>query len=366
MRTAICKSVSVLAFTAALLTLAGCSAEDQKQTALPPRPVLTVRVEPRTAEIFGPFTGTVQPRYQTSAGFQAGGRIIARYVTVGDLVKAGQHLASLDPRLARFALRSAQADVANARATLINAHATEQRQRTLLAAGTGGTNQAQVDNAIASRQTAEARLAQAEASLAKATEQLGYTELHAEYDGVISSWDSEVGQYAAVGQNVVTIARPDIREAVFDVPAELTAGLHASETFTVSLLTAASISTTGTIREITPLADPSTRTQRIRLSLSEPPQSFRLGTIVSISLPRAIPPVIEIPDTAVLERDGKSSVWIVAPGGTVEARPISIAKTKGGRVEVRGGLSKGDIVVTAGVHSLSPGQAVRLTEGPSA
>jgi membrane fusion protein, multidrug efflux system len=365
MSAAVSRLVFALA-VAVLLELPGCSGEEHKQTALPPRPVLAIRVEPKTVEVFGPFTGTVQPRYQTSAGFQTSGRIITRDVTVGDLVKAGERLASLDPRLARFALGSAQAEVANARATLINAQATEARQRALLASGTGGTTQALADTAIANRQTSEARLAQAEAALDKAKQQLAYTELRAEYDGVISSWEAEVGQFVAAGQAAVTIARPDIREAVFDVPAEHTAGLHASENFTVALLTAASISTTGTVREITPIADPSTRTQRIRLSLSEPPQSFRLGTMVSISLPRAIPPVIEIPATAVLERDGKTSVWIVAPGGTVEARPVSIAGKEGGRVEVRTGLSKGDIVVTAGVHSLSPGQAVRVTEGPSA
>lgn len=364
MSTAIWRAASTLALPVPLLFLAACSGQEAKQTALPPRPVLALHVEPRTVEIFGPFTGTIQPRYQTSAGFQAGGRIIARYVNVGDLVKAGQRLASLDPRLARFALRAAEANAANARATLINAQATEQRQKALIAAGTGGTNQQQADNAIAARQTAEARLAQLEASLQQAKSQLAYAELHAEYDGVISSVEAEVGQYVAIGQNVVTIARPDVREAQFDVPAELAAALHPGEAFTVSLLTAPSISTTGTIREITPLAEASTRTQRIRLSLAQPPESFLLGTVVSVSQTHAIAPVIEIPAAAVLERDGKSSVWIVA-GGTVELRPISAAGKKGGFVEVQGGLSKGDIVVTAGIHSLSPGQEVRITQRPS-
>ncbi|HWJ18004.1 MAG TPA: efflux RND transporter periplasmic adaptor subunit, partial [Geobacterales bacterium] len=164
------------------LLVAACSRQDKAQTVQPPRPVLSVLVEPRTVEMFGPFTGTIQPRYQSSAGFQIAGRMVTRDVNVGDLVKAGQLLASLDPRLTRFSLNSAEADVANARATLINAQATEDRQKKLLADAMGGTMQAQVDAAIANRQTAQAKLDQGLANLQKAKEQVGYTELRTDYN----------------------------------------------------------------------------------------------------------------------------------------------------------------------------------------
>ena len=355
---------AVLALSVSLL-VAACSSRETAQTVEPPRPVLSVLVQPRTVEMFGPFTGTIQPRYQSSAGFQIAGRMVTRDVNVGDLVKAGQLLASLDPRLTRFSLSSAEADVANARATLINAQATEDRQRKLLADAVGGTTQAQVDAAIANRQTAQAKLDQGLANLQKAKEQVGYTELRTDYNGVISSWDAEVGQVVAAGQAVVTIARPDVREAVFDVPAELMGQLQPNSDFAVSLLTKSAVSASGKIREITPLAESATRTQRIRLSLDDPPAAFRLGTTVAVSLPQSIPPVIEIPATAVLEENGKASVWIVTPDDTVALRPIVIGKRTGAIVEASGGLAKGDRVVTAGIHSLIAGQRVRHPEDPS-
>jgi membrane fusion protein, multidrug efflux system len=347
------------------LFLGACFQEKAASGVQPTRPVLSVVVAPRTTEVFGPFTGTIQPRFQSSAGFQIVGRMITRDVNVGELVKAGRLLASLDSRLSRFSLNAAQADAANARASLINAEATEDRQRQLLASTTGATTQAQADTATANRQTAQARLDQALATSEKANEQVGYTELHADYDGIISSWDAEVGQVVSAGQAVVTIARPDVREAVFDVPSELMGQIPPNAVFTVSILTNGAISAQGKIREITPLAETSTRTQRIRLSLDDPPTTFRLGTTVTVSLSRSIAPVIEIPTAAVLEEGGKATVWIVTADDTVEMRVIEVGKRKDRTVEVSRGLVKGDRVVTAGIHSLTAGRKVRHTDGAS-
>ncbi|MGO9172643.1 MAG: efflux RND transporter periplasmic adaptor subunit [Rhodomicrobium sp.] len=324
-----------------------------------------MRVEPRTAAVFGPFTGTIQPRYQSSNGFQISGRIITRNANVGDLVKAGQLLASLDPKQSQYSLNSAQAEVANARATLINAQATQERKSKLLAGGTGSTTQAQLDNAVATRETAQASLDQTLANLQKAKEQVGYTQLRAQFDGVISSWEAEVGQNVSAGQAVVNIARPDIREAVFDVPAELTDQMQKNAAFKVSLLMDDSVSTSGILREITPLADASTRTQRIRLSLERPTEAFRLGTTVTITQSQKTAPIIEIPAAAVLKDDGRARVWLVTPSNIVELREIIIGRQEGDVVEVSQGLSGGDRVVTAGIHSLIIGQRVRLLKEAS-
>jgi RND family efflux transporter MFP subunit len=356
----------VIAGVALSLLAGACSERNEKQTSLPPRPVLSMLVEPSTTKIFGPFTGTIQPRYQSSNGFRIAGRIVTRDANVGDLVQAGQVLATLDPKLSQFSLNSAQADVANARATLINAQATEDRKRQLLATGSGGTTQAQVDDAIASRQTAQAALDQALANLQKAKEQVGYTQLRAEYDGVISSWDAEVGQVVSAGQAVVTVARPDIREAVFDVPAELTGQIQTNAAFNVSLMMDQAVSTSGKIREITPLAEASTRTQRMRLSLENTSEAFRLGTTVTVIQSHRISPIVQIPAAAVLRGDaGRAQVWIVTPSGTVELREIVIGRQEGDVAEVSTGLAGGDRVVTAGIHSLTAGQHVRFPKEPS-
>jgi membrane fusion protein, multidrug efflux system len=359
MRPAQLKTVATISAAVLILSLPACSERNEKQVEERPRPVLSIQVTPRTAKTFGPFTGSIQPRYETSTGFQTAGRIVARNVNVGDLVKAGQVLASLDPQIAQNALAAAQASVANARATLTNAQATENRKRQLLASGTGGATQAQFDDAVASRETAEASLDQALADMQKAKEQVGYTQLHSEFDGVISSWDVEIGQVVTAGQEAVTIARPDIREAVFDVPAELIGQMRRNAPLAVSLLMDNTISAAGKVREVTPLAEAATRTQRVRLSLENTPEAFRLGTTIAVTQATGIAPVIEIPAGAVLKADGRSKVWVVTPSDTVEQREIVVARQEEDAVKVSKGLAAGDRIVTAGIHSLSAGQRVR-------
>ena len=165
--------------------LAGCG--EAAPLPEPVRPVLTmIEVVPITKEIFGPFAGTVAARYQTQLGFQTSGRIVARDVYVGDIVVKGQRLAALDPILARLSLTRAKADVVDAKAQLTNAEHVLEREKILAAARTAP--QSDLDNAIARRDTAKAKLDQSESALQLAEQQMGYTELYANFDGVVSSW----------------------------------------------------------------------------------------------------------------------------------------------------------------------------------
>jgi RND family efflux transporter MFP subunit len=317
-------------------------------------------IEPRTSQSFGPFTGTVEPRYQTTLGFQTPGRLVSRDANVGDVVTKGQKLASLDPTVARLALASAQADLANAQAQLTNASATEARQRALIK--TDSVSQAQVDSAVAAEDTARAKLNQAQASLVKAKEQLGYTELNSDYDGVITNWAVEVGQVVTPGQTVVTVARSEIRDAVFDIPDDLLANTQPGTAFSVALLSSSAAAATGKVREVAPQSDAATRTRRIRLTLTDPPAAFRLGTTVTMTLARGEPSVIDVPDSAIVQKDGRTSVWLVTPDKIVRPRPVELGVRHDKFVTVTSGLAQGERVITAGVHSLSDGQSVKIIE----
>ncbi len=197
------------------LALASCG-EAEVEMPAPIRPVLVTTVKQIRSVELGPFTGIIEPRYRSQLGFRIGGRIIARDINIGDYVKKGTRLAALDPFVSQLQLNVARADVANAQAQLANASAVFERQSLLLK--TGNTPQSQLDQAVATRDAAAARLLQAQASLDKARDNLSYNELKADYDGVVTSLSADMGQVVAPGQAVVTIARPDIREAVFDVP----------------------------------------------------------------------------------------------------------------------------------------------------
>jgi RND family efflux transporter MFP subunit len=335
--------------------LAACN--DDTAAPMSPRPVLAVTVTPITTETFGPFVGTVEPRYQTQLGFQTAGRMVARDVYVGDLVKKGQRLAALDPAIPQFALARAKADVADADAQLTNAEGNAARQTTL--AASGSSTQAALDSAIASRDTAKARLDQAKAALRVAQEQIGYTELHANFNGVVTAWSAEVGQFVGDGQAVVTIARPDTREAAVDVPDELIHRVAPGMVFNVLLEASPKIAANARVREIDPLADPATRSHRVLLTLEDPGPAFRLGTTITITVERAIPPKLLVPATAVLGGSDGQYVWMLAAdGGSVAPRTIGVAGTENDMVIVGSGLSAGDKVVVVGVHSLHAGQAV--------
>ena len=341
----------------AALALAACD-KKEAQEAPPVRPVISLVVEPKTEQVFGPFTGTVEPRYKTDLGFRASGRMVTRNANVGDLVKKGDLLASLDPSVAQFSLASAKADLMNSQATLANAASTQERKAALLK--TGSAPQSDVDSAVASRDTAQAKVNQAQAALVKTKEQLDYTELRTDYDGVITNWNVEVGQVVTAGQTVVTVARPDVRDGVFDVPDELLAKVQVGADFAVALQADPSVVVSGKVREIAPESDSATRTRRIRLTLGQVPDAFRLGTTVAITLAEQREPVIPLPSGAVLERDGKTSVWVVSPDQKAVLKPVVLGARSGDVVEVKDGLGKGDRVITAGINSLSDGQPIKV------
>lgn len=346
--------IVALAFAGAL---GGC----QKPHAEPPpvvRPVLSIVVAPK-ARGATEFAGTVEPRYRSSLGFRVLGRMIARDVNVADTVRKGARLAALDPLAFELAVRSARAEVSSAVAQLENATGTETRQRTLLQQN--AIPQAQFETAQRAREAAAAALARARANLAKAEEQLDYTQLRADFDGVVTAVEAEVGQVVQPGQTIVTLARPDIREAVIDLPEDVNGALKPGARFEVALQLDPSVRATGSAREIAPQADPATRSRRVRITLDNAPPSFRLGTTVTaVMAAPGSPPMIELPTSALLDRDGKTLVWVVdETARTVSTREIKVA-SRDRSVRVAEGLSPGTRVVTAGVNSLSEGQAVKI------
>ncbi|WP_144378753.1 efflux RND transporter periplasmic adaptor subunit [Mesorhizobium amorphae] len=341
---------------AALLT--ACSQETGDKAAEAPRPVLSVVVQPRAAESFG-FAGSIEPRYSAGLSFRLLGRVVARDVDVGDTVAKGATLAALDPTALDLAVQAAKAELSNAEAQAANANASEERMRQLLASK--NASQAVYDAAKQAQQAANANVERARASLAKSEEQLGYARLFSDFDGVVTAVGAEVGQTVSPGQMVVTVARADTREAVVDIPDWLTGDLAADAPFEVALQSLPSIRTQGKLRELAPQSDDSTRSRRVRLSLIDPPDAFRLGSTVTVTRASTIKPAIELPLSALLEKDGKTQVWIVdEKTASVAPQDIQVTARTGGTFTVADGLAAGTRVVTAGVHSLTPGQKIKL------
>jgi membrane fusion protein, multidrug efflux system len=342
---------------ALMLITVGCKEETSAPE--PVRPVLTTVIAP-APPASAVAVGTVEPRFKTEIGFRVLGRLIARPVNVGDLVDRGQTLAAIDSTVLDLAVQSAKAELAKAQARLASATATEERKRTLIA--TEATTKANLDSAEDARAGAQASVARAQANLIKALEQLGYTQVKADFAGVVTAVSADVGQVVSPGQSVVTVARPDIREAVVDIGPDFPVALHLGLPFRVSMQVRPTIQVEGRIREIAPEADRTTRMRRVRIALIDPPEIFRLGTTVSARLNDPQGKVLRVPASAVLNKDGDTFVWVVdLPASTVSLRKVALSGD-GNSMRVSGGLAAGARIVTAGTHSLKPGQQVRIEQ----
>jgi RND family efflux transporter MFP subunit len=339
--------------------LAACSKKEPPPE--PVRPVLSVQVEALSEENLGRFAGSIQARYESNTGFRVGGRIASRNVDVGAEVEKGTLLATLDPSDQQNQLRSAQGDLAKIQAQLINAQANARRQQALFDRGVGA--QAQLDVANTDLKTTQASLDQARAAVNQSKDQLGYTELRADHRAVVTAWNAEAGQVVTAGQQVVTLAQPDIKEAVIDLPDTLVDQIPSDVVFSVAAQLDPSINTTAIIREIEPQAQSATRTRRARLTLADTPDGFRLGTAISVTLSSAIKPRIELPVTALQEVDGKARIWVIdTQNKTVSPRDVTVVSRTDSSVVLAGGVKNGERVVSAGVNSLKPGQSVKLDE----
>ncbi|PWB32596.1 efflux transporter periplasmic adaptor subunit [Pseudomonas sp. SDI] len=343
----------------ACLLLLACAKQDEAPE--PVRPVLSLIVQSQDVQRLGRFAGSIQARFESTLGFRVPGRIARRWVDVGSAVKPGDVLASLDPTDQRNQVRAAEGELAKVQALWINAQADARRQQQLYDRGVGA--KAQLDIAQTNLKTTGASLAQAKAALTQAKDQLGYSELRTDHAAVVTAWQAEAGQTVSAGQAVVTLARPDIKEAVIDLPTSLADELNRGLEFLVASQLDPSVTAKASVREIEPQADAATRTRRARLTLASTPEAFRLGTAISVTLSSAVSPRSELPRSALLDKDGSTRVWVVDPQQhTVALREVTLLERNEQSVTVASGVQVGERVVTAGVNSLKPGQKVIVDE----
>jgi membrane fusion protein, multidrug efflux system len=351
-------AANVLCALALLALLAAC--EPAAEPAAPEiRPVRVVTVEERTGGETVSLTGTVQAQMEVNLAFRIDGRMVERLVNVGDRVAPGQLVARLDPENEANALRAARADVAAAAGQLVEARNNYERQSTLLR--DGWTTRVRYDEARQALETAQSRADAAQAQLEIAQDRLSYTELVADSAGTVTARGAEPGEVVQAGRMIVQIARDDGRDAVFDVPPQIKNHAPADPEIEVVLTMNPAVSAIGRVREVAPRADPATGTFEVKIGLADPPAAMRLGSTVTGRLQLGAAPGIEIPASALTRAEGQPAVWVVDPATeTVALRNIELVRHDPVSVLVAQGLENGDVVVTAGVQALRPGQKVRL------
>jgi len=342
----------------AAMLLGACN--EKTESAPASRPVRFTVVEKH--DIGDPIvvTGHLRARDEVSLAFRLSGKLTERNLDVGDNVQAGQIVARLDAQVERNTKNAAQADVLAAQAALEQSEAFERRQRQLLTDKVISRNE--YDLALRQLKTARAQVDATQAKLKSAEEQLSFTDLKSEAAGVITKKGAEPGEVVQAGQMILMVAQQSGRDAVFDMPAQvIREGLSSRQEVEVWLADNQDIATTGTIREISPQADPITRNHQVKVELGSPPLGMLLGATVVGRLQLHAEPLIDIPSSALTMRENKPAVWIIdSKDKRVHLREITIGRYTPDSVIVRDGLQAGERIVTAGVQELHEGQAVKL------
>jgi len=348
--------LAVLAFA---LALAGCQGEAAPVAHLE-RPVQVQRVAFARDATSREFVGVVRARFETDLGFRVAGKIVTRLVSVGDRVRADDVVARLDPRDFKLQVESAEAELAAATSNLAQAAADEERYATLKSRGFAAV--AEFDRKKAAKDEADGRLERAKRALDLARNQLAYTDLKAGADGVITAALAEPGQVVAVGQAVARLAHRGEKEAVVALPETWLGEARASRA-TVRLWSDPDRSFAAHLRELSPQADPATRTYAARFTIHDADESVALGMTATVTLAHpAEAPVARLPLAAVLNRGTGATVYVVDQSGTLALRPVTVAAFTQDAALVTAGVEDGDKVVTLGVQTLVAGTKVRAVE----
>ena len=351
------RTLAVLGLAAAV---AGCKGEAAVEQADVVRPVKVAIVAAASQGRTLTYSGVVRARVESNIGFRVGGKMVERAVNVGDRVNVGQVIARLDDTDLKLAENSAKAAVASARTRRDVTHDNLERAKPLLAKQF--ISQASYDIRRNELDSAVSALDSAEAQLRQAANAVGYATLKADKAGIVTAVTGEPGQVVSPGQAVVTIAEAGAVEIAIGVPEQDAGRIAVGQRADISLWAGPRASTEGRIREIAGQADSASRTYGVRVAVSNPPQSMRLGMTATVAMRiDGQDAALLVPLTALTEADSAPVVFVVdVDMKTVRRTPVTVAGTTDEGVRVAGGLKAGDMVVTAGVQFLRDGMRVRL------
>ncbi|TAJ86830.1 MAG: efflux RND transporter periplasmic adaptor subunit [Reyranella sp.] len=323
------------------------------------RPARVAEISYRTQGQTLLLAGTVVPRIESTLGFRVSGKITQRSVDVGAVVKPGDVIAALDPSDYQLAVDNARAALASAEADHVRAKADHERYLNLR--GSMAFVPQTLDQRQSLASTALARVDQAKSQLSSAENNLAYTVLRADAAGVVTAVQAEVGQVMAQGQGVIRLARTDELEILVGVPEHRLKAVREAQGASFELWSDPGRRHAAKLRELSPSADPVTRTYAARFSVLEPPQFIGLGMTATLGFERPDrTPVAEVPLSAIFQRGTQPAVWVVdRDSGTVELRAVTIARWRDDTAAILSGVKEGELIATAGVHKLETGQKVK-------
>ena len=356
-------AILVLGSTAALLYTGTSRAADEApaDTARPALTVSTAQPQRGAVPLRLAANGNVAAWQEASIGAESNGlRLDAVLVNVGDVVKAGQVLAHFSPE-------TVQADVAQARASLLEAQAvaaeaTDNAERARSLQATGALSQQQIQQFTTAGQTTQARVAVARALLQAQELRLQHTQVRAPDSGVISARTATVGAVLGTGTELFRMVRKGRLEWRAEVTATELARIQPGAKARITGASGTTIE--GTVRMVAPTVDPQTRNALVYVDLPPTPD-FRAGMFARGEFALGSSDALTIPQEALVVRDGFAYVFVVGPQQRVQQRKVQTGRRIADRVEILSGLEADMSVAVRGAGFLNDGDLVRVGVQPA-
>jgi RND family efflux transporter MFP subunit len=343
----------------AALGLAGCSQEKAEvRDIIRPVKVVEIGKTQTTREL--DYSGSVRARTEMNLGFRVAGKVTERLVDIGQHVTSGDVLARIDPSDYELSVKSAEANLDAAERQVETVDLAKKRAEQLY--DKNFAPKSQLEQATLTYNQAVATRDSARSQLAQARNQVGYTDLKAGQDGIVTAVSADVGQVVGAGTPVMTVAVDGEKEVLIAVPEMDIAEFRLGKDVKASFWSDAALTLAGKVREVAGSADQQSRTFAVRISLPNDPRVL-LGMTANIQAPvGGKQQMVSIPLSALAEKDGQKIVWTVDRNGdTVHQRPIRVADFTADGVNVADGLQPGDVVVAAGTQFMTENLKVKLT-----
>ncbi|MBB6508537.1 RND family efflux transporter MFP subunit [Rhizobium soli] len=350
-----------VAVAAALLSLAACSEEKKAEAPEIVRPVKVTQIGAPDEGRKLVYSGSVRARTEMNLGFRVAGKITERLVDVGDRVTPGEVLARIDSTDYKLDLGSAEADLASATKQVEISGLALRRAETLAAKDV--TSKSQLEQAQLSSEQALAQRDSAQSALEKARNQVAYSELKSDRDGIVTAVSADRGQVVSTGTSVVTVAVDGEKEVQIAVPEMDVSQFKPGDGVKARIWSSADLVIDGKVREVAQSADAQSRTFAVRVSLPADPKIL-LGMTASIeTFAGNAVKAFAIPLAALSKKGDQPIVWVVDRGkGIVTSRPVKVADFSDDGVRISEGLAEGDLIVSAGTQFMKDDMKVKLPE----
>ena len=345
-------------FAALGLGLSGCN-EKKEEAAEVVRPVKVVEIAQADTTRKLDYSGSVKARTDMNLGFRVNGKIVERKVDIGEKVKPGDVLARIDSTDYVLAVRRSQADLDSAEKQLQTTELARDRARKLFDKNVG--SKSQLEQAELSYDQASSTRDSAVSALAEAKNQVAYSDLTSDMNGIVTTINADVGQVVSSGTPVITVAVDGEKEVLIAVPEMDIAQFKVGKNVKARFWSDDALVLDGKVREVAGSADTQSRTFAVRVSLPNDPRVL-LGMTATIEAQADnTQPFVSIPLSALAQKDGQQIVWLVDRGaGTVHSRAVKVADFADDGVRVADGLKAGDVVVAAGTQFMTENMKVKL------